>query len=320
MTQVVGSRPLGRVLVTGAAGFLGRAVVDALAGAGEDVIGADRDVSRGRAGTRSLDLTVPDQVNDLISDVRPDTILHFAAFGAGSAGLLASAQGEPRTAVAVNVEGFAGLLEAARSSGVGRVVWSSSTTVYGPPATYAPKQRVTEDDVPAPTSVYGATKMIAERFAARITETTGMSVTALRLPLVYGPGRWYGGAQANWMRFAADVVTGTSGEYVFSSVDEDWIFIDDAVASVSAAARAEGTLAPAYNVAGTTTSPYHAARCLVDSRGGNVRVSARDDGHAVVLVDGRAFAVATGFAPRVGIDDGVQRFARTLEPKEACSE
>lgn len=316
MSASTGGAALGRILVTGAAGFLGRAVVDALEASGDDVIGADRDVHRGRAGTEALDLTVPSQVDELLERTRPDTVLHFAAFGAGAAGLLASAEEDPRMAVAVNVEGFAGLLDAAWRAGVRRLVWSSSTTVYGPPATYSPKEHVTEADPPAPNSVYGATKLIAERHAARVSEKTGMSVTGLRLPLVYGPGRWYGGAQAAWMQFAADVVQGRSGDYTFSAAEEDWIYVDDAVEAVLVAARVDGDVAPVYNVAGTTTSPYRAARHLVETRDGSVRVSSREGFRTFVLVDGRAFEAATGFTPRVRVDEGVARFARALETKE----
>lgn len=319
MNESIGTRPLGRVLVTGAAGFLGRAVADALAAAGHDVIGADRDVRRGRTGTEALDLTMPAQVDDLLKRARPDTILHFAAFGAGAAGLLASAEGDPRTAVAVNIEGFAGLLDAAARQGVDRVVWSSSTTVYGPPAMYAPRTRVTEDDLPAPTSVYGATKMIAERHANLVVERGDLSVTGLRLPLVYGPGRWYGGAQAAWMAFAADVVHGRAGDYGFSAAEEDWTYVDDAVDAVLAAARADRALAPVYNVAGTTTSPYDAACALARGRGSHVRVSAEGRERTIVLIDGTAFEAATGFVPRVTVEDGVERFARALEREATTS-
>ncbi|MDR9392017.1 MAG: NAD-dependent epimerase/dehydratase family protein [Trueperaceae bacterium] len=306
-------RPLGRVLVTGASGFLGRAVLDALVADGYDAIGADRDVSRGRPGTERLDLTVPYEVDAFLDRVRPESILHFAAFGADAAGLLASAQGHPRTAVAVNVEGFAGLLQAAARHGVGRVVWSSSTTVYGPPAMYAPKARVTEADPPAPTTIYGATKMIAERYTMLVLERGDLSVTGLRLPLVYGPGRWYGGAQATWMAFASDVAHGRAGAYAFSAAEEDWIYIDDAVDAVLAAGRAATDLAPVYNVAGTTTSPYAAARALIRRRNADVTVTGEPRERAIVLVDGAAFAATTGFAPRVDVDDGVERFTRAVE-------
>jgi len=121
------------------------------------------------------------------------------------------------------------------------------------------------------------------------------------------------------MEFAKDAAQGRDGHYAFSAAEEDWIYVDDAVAAVQAVARAETVLASVYNVAGSTVSPHEAAHRLVEHCGSKVKIHASDDARKTVLIDGNALAVATGYTPRVAIDEGVARLARSLRGVEANS-
>jgi nucleoside-diphosphate-sugar epimerase len=95
----------------------------------------------------------------------------------------------------VNVGGTLRLLQAALKHGASRFLYASSTTVYGPAHRYG-QDRITEDAALRPMSIYGVTKASAENLGGRIVKGADMTFTALRLPLVYGPDRWYGGALA----------------------------------------------------------------------------------------------------------------------------
>ena len=120
-------------------------------------------------------------------------VVTTAAHGAGSTGLMRSGEADSDKALAVNLLGFRNVLEAALESGVGRVVWTSSTVVYGPSNAYA-EQPVDEDAPTGPLTFYGLTKELSERTAAYYARRHGLAVTGLRLPLVLGPGLWYQGA------------------------------------------------------------------------------------------------------------------------------
>ena len=116
-------RPLGRVLVTGARGFVGAALVEALAKAGEAVVGSDL----GRSGTepgdfRACDITDPRQVDQLIDGDAFDTIIHCGAVS----GPMVMAD-RPLEIWRINVLGTAHLLEAARRRRVGRFLLCSSS-------------------------------------------------------------------------------------------------------------------------------------------------------------------------------------------------
>ncbi len=73
---------------------------------------------------------------------------------------------------------------------VPRLVWTSSSVVFGPASAY-PAAPVDEEAPPLPATLYGATKAMAEFLSRHYRRHYGLESAALRLPLVYGPGRWY---------------------------------------------------------------------------------------------------------------------------------
>ncbi|HEX7021787.1 MAG TPA: NAD(P)-dependent oxidoreductase [Trueperaceae bacterium] len=301
------------VLVTGASGFLGQAVARALADAGVKIIATDVRERDGSIPVEALDLCDGEAVRALLARLRPCAVVHCAAFGKDAAGLLASAEQNPRRAVQVNVNAFSELLDACQAAGIRRVVWSSSTTVYGPPACYPGRTRVTEMDKPAPTSVYGATKMLAERVSALAFDPGRFEPVALRLPLVYGPGRWYGGAQARWMNFVRDAVAGRKQPYAFDTAPADWIYISDALDALRAALETPSLPHAVYNVEGTVTSPYDMAVLVAEFTQAGCQLERHDLDREIVLVDGSAFARDTAYAPKVPQRLGVQRFVEHLQ-------
>ena len=178
-----------RVLVTGATGFLGRAVSGHLEAGGTTVSRAD---VRAADGVRAVDITSTHDLDDALS-TPTDAIIHLAAAGTGDSGLAAGAADDPARAIRTNIEGFAQVVRAAARHGVSRVLWSSSTTIYGPAANY--QEPIDECADLRPNTVYGATKAACEFLGPMLGAEHGIDVVSLRLPMVYGPGRWYGGSQ-----------------------------------------------------------------------------------------------------------------------------
>lgn len=171
-----------RVLLTGGAGFIGSHTSRSLLEAGHDVTVLDN-LSNGR---REL---VPEGAafiqGDLADDRLPawveghDAVIHMAAFVPVPVSV-----SRPVAYVQNNVVNTVRLLEAMRSTGVNRIVFSSSATVYGTPA----RLPIQEDDpVQHQTNPYGATKVAAEGFIAVYHKLHAMDATILRYFNPYGP-------------------------------------------------------------------------------------------------------------------------------------
>ena len=172
-----------RVFVTGGAGFLGSHVCTALLAAGHDVTVLDN-LSTGHREA------LPEGVTFIEGDVGDeerlpgwlqdhDVVIHLAALVP-----VTPSVSRPVAYAQNNVVNTVRLLEAMRASGVRRIVFSSSATVYGTPQ----KLPITEDDpVSAQSNPYGATKVAAEAFMAVYHNLHGFDVTVLRYFNPYGP-------------------------------------------------------------------------------------------------------------------------------------
>ena len=174
-----------KVLVTGGAGFIGSHVVDAVLGAGHDVVivddlstGHERNLNRAARFAR-LDIRDRAAVAELMARERPEAISHQAA------------QMDVRRSVAdpvfdaqVNVIGLLNLLEEGRQHGLKHVVFASSGgTVYGD----SERMPAREGDPTVPLCPYGITKLATENYLHYYAHAYGMRYVALRYANVYGP-------------------------------------------------------------------------------------------------------------------------------------
>ena len=167
--------------VTGGAGYIGAHVARRLIDAGRDVVVID-DLSTGH---RAFVPGAPRFVESSIQDLRAgdldgvDGVVHLAALKYAGVSV-----DEPLRFYRNNVDGTVALLDAMVAAGVDRLVYSSSSSVYGTPAA----ERVVEDTPPSPESPYGETKLIGEWLAAATGVAHGLRHTSLRYFNVVGSG------------------------------------------------------------------------------------------------------------------------------------
>jgi UDP-glucose 4-epimerase len=223
-----------RVLVTGAAGFIGSHLVDRLVADGHEVIGVD-DLSSGRnnpegAEMHRLDVADPDFAA-LAADHRPEVICHLAAQVS-----VRSSVADPLRDARVNVLGTVGVLEAARASSARKVVFTSSCAVYGMPAALP----VPADATLRPASPYAASKACGEVYLDMYRALHGVDYTTLTLANVYGPRQSPEG-EAGVISIFSDALLGGRPTKVFGdgANTRDYVYVHDVV---DAYARACGEL------------------------------------------------------------------------------
>ncbi len=181
--------PDGPVLVTGAAGFIGSALVKALITVGRPVVAIDRDERRLRDLVRRvpspqfrhqvIDVTAAEAIADVAAATRPAAVVHLAARH-----MIAQCEQGPRETVDVNIGGLINTLAAAGRAGAGFFLFASTADVYAPGR--APHA---ESNPTRPSTVYGTTKLLGERLVAEwAAGVPGRRATSMRIFNVYGPG------------------------------------------------------------------------------------------------------------------------------------
>ena len=171
-----------RYLVTGAAGFIGSHLADALRDAGHDVVGLDcftdyYDVELKEENARGHEVLRLDLARDAVDLTGVDGVFHLA----GQPGVRSFGD-VFETYLDRNVLASQRLFEAAARDGV-RVVFASSSSIYGDAERYP----TAEDVVPRPVSPYGITKLACEHLARATARSFGLDVVVLRYFNVYGP-------------------------------------------------------------------------------------------------------------------------------------
>lgn len=307
------SNRLGRVLVTGCAGFLGSHLSERLVASGEEVLGVDcftdyypreqkdanlerlRDQRRFRL--RELDLG-RGPLDGLVEGI--DTVFHLAA-QPGVRGSFGMSFGRY---VHDNILATQRLLEASAEVGVRTFVYASSSSVYGDSLTYP----TAEETERAPISPYGLTKLATEELAAVYGRLEGMRTVGLRYFTAYGPRQRPDMAFAKFLRAAlARVPVRVLGDGLQI---RDFTFVDDVVEGTIAAAR-RGAQGAVYNVGGgTQVRLLDALRKMEELLGMPIAVdhlpNARGDVRRTCS-DPRRAARDLGFTPGVSLEEGLAR-------------
>lgn len=257
-------------LITGAAGFIGSTLANQLAREGHQVRAID-DLSTGdpQALVPDVHFTRGD-VSDrpklwtLLQEV--DVVYHLAARVSVPESVL-----YPRDYNTVNVGGTVALMEAMRDVGVRRVVLTSSGAVYGDLA----DQPLRETLTPNPRSPYAVSKLAAEYYVRTIGGLWGIETVSLRIFNAYGPGQHLPASHPpvvpHYLKQA--LRGGTLVAHGDGSQTRDYVYVDDVVSALVAAATAPNLNGQVINVgSGTETSVRDLINCVQDVTGGKAEV------------------------------------------------
>lgn len=236
-----------RALVTGGAGFIGRALAARLLREGAEVTVLDDlssgDASRLDRGARLMEGSVTDPGRVAEAMAGADAVFHLAAIAS-----VARCNEDLAASHRVNLGGFVNVLEAAAAREQRpALVYASSAAVYGD----NPETPLREDARLRPLSPYGADKLGCELHASAAATVLGLRSTGLRFFNVYGPGQDPGSPYSGVISLFHRAARLGEGVTIFGDGGQtrDFVFVDDVVeALLSAAAREKGEAAEILNV------------------------------------------------------------------------
>jgi len=296
-----------RYVVTGAAGFIGSHLAEALTARGHEVVGLDAftdyyDPALKEENARGLEVARVDLAEDELDFDGFDGVFHLA----GQPGVRSFGDVFPLY-VRGNLLASQRVFEAASAAGV-RVVFASSSSVYGDAERYPTR----EDATPVPISPYGVTKLTCEHLAHAYARGFGLDVVTLRYFTVYGP------RQRPDMAFARILEALLEGQpfelFGDGSQLRDLTYVDDVVDAFLAAGAHDSANGHIFNVGGTRPiSLRELTETLIDVAGsGSYQLvpfprerTAIDIGS--VYVDDRKLRTALGWEPKVDLREGLQR-------------
>ena len=240
---------MAKCLVTGGAGFIGSHIVDALVAQGDQVRVFDNLSTGKRENLARLESKIDFVVGDLRNKeavgkalVGIDHVFHVAALRA----VLRSVD-DPAETNDVNVTGILNVLLAARDAGVKRVVFSSSSSVYG----NTEKFPCQETDIPDPQSPYAASKIMGEYYCHIFTKLYGLETVSLRYFNVFGPRQNPESVYSAVIPIFIDcLLKGVSPEIHWDGKQSrDFSYVDNVVKGNLLAARAKGVSGEVFNIA-----------------------------------------------------------------------
>jgi UDP-glucuronate 4-epimerase len=324
-----------RVLLTGAAGFVGFHVTEALLAQGITVLGIDslnayydpalkqarldRLTPRNGFSFERLDIADYEALQAAFARFQPDAVIHLAA----QAGVRYSIE-QPRAYSAANLDGFLSVLEGCRHHPVRHLIYASSSSVYGANAKVPFSEH---DNADHPVSLYAATKRANELMAHSYAHLYGIPATGLRFFTVYGP---WGRPDMAYFKFTKAILEGRPIEvYAESEMSRDFTYIDD----VSEAIVRLVTCPPApspdfdpskpdpataaapcriYNIGNHTPVRLDRFISVIEEACGRPAIKRHlpmQPGDVVATyADVSALSARVGFSPSTSIEDGIARF------------
>jgi dTDP-glucose 4,6-dehydratase len=305
-----------RALVTGAGGFVGSHLVEALVREGYRVRGFVRYTSTARAGwLETLAPSARDALDVVAGDLRDAEAVHRACDGVDTVFHLGALIGIPysyvhlREVVETNVTGTLNVLVAARDHAVSRLVYASTSEVYGG-ARYAPMDEAHPLSARSP---YAATKVGGEKLAESFHAAFGLPVVVLRPFNMYGPRQ---SARAVIPTIVTQALAGGEIRLGNTTTTRDFTYVEDTVRAFVCAARVDAAVGRTFNLgSGTEISIGDLAdeiRRLVGAGGRPIRPDPsrhRPPASEVarLIADSRLARESLDWQPAVGFEEGLRR-------------
>ncbi len=291
------------ILITGARGLLGRALMECLRGDGRRVLGVDlppADLSS--PDILAADLVDRDALFAICTQNGIGRIIHCGGISGRSV-----ARDDPLLTINTNVIGTANVFEAARRFGIARVVLCSSGSVYG----RLDADVVREDAVLRPVNAYGASKVASEAIVHAYAADWRVDGIALRLFQVFGPGRT---TRCNIKAMVKAALEGQTARLPHGPQTRcQYIYVSDAVDALASALDARHPAARVYNVSGGTSLTLGEVAGIAAQVLTGLRVAFGDDpsGEEYCLreIDLSAAKRDLDFAPRVSLAEGIRAYA-----------
>ncbi|WP_239618250.1 NAD-dependent epimerase/dehydratase family protein [Cohnella mopanensis] len=293
-----------KAIVTGGAGFIGSHLVEALVHLGIQVSVMDNLVSGEQrrihpsAAFKRMDIR-SNEAKELIVREKPDVVFHLAAQTDVQKSLL-----DPKYDADVNVCGTINLLEALRKTGCGKLIFVSTSAVYG----NVQSERISEKDPVAPISYYGLSKWSGESYIRLFYQLYDIPYTILRFSNVYGPGqtpKGEGGVIAVFLdRIHACKSLSIHGD---GEQTRDFIYVKDVVGAMLAAIE-RGDQETAQVSSSTKTSINHLVSILSRIHGADLDVihtPARRGDIAHSCLDNRKASLLLHWQPLIDLRDGL---------------
>jgi UDP-glucose 4-epimerase len=307
---------MAKVLVTGGAGFIGSNLVRGLLELGDDVRVLDNFSTGNRGNLEGLDVEVVE------GELRSYERVHNAVRGTevvyhlGALGSVPRSVQDPLTSSAVNVEGTLNVLLAARDEGVRRVVYSSSSSVYGSRGALP----ASEDAAPDPLSPYGVAKLAAERYCisfSRVYER--FESVVVRYFNVFGPRQSPSSQYAGVVPLFITAIAESRPVTIEGDGEQrrDFTYVENVVAGTLQAGDTPGVSGRIFNLAASSPASVNELADTIGSilgkpverraaprRAGDIRDS---------WADISAARETLGYEPTVGFEEGLSRTVEHLE-------